>query len=177
MCKLKTGRFPFLAAIATLAVFIILMPAIHMNEALAQSDMFIYPKGGQSNAQMEKDKYECYGWAKQQSGFDPMEVPRATAPPPQQEAKKGGLLRGAAGGALVGAAIGGIAGEDVGKGAAIGAAAGGLFGGARRHKQVKQQEASEQQWANEQAAQYSQRRNSYNRAFGACLEARDYTVK
>ena len=139
--------------------------------------MFIYPKEGQSDEQLEKDKYECYGWAKKQSGFDPMEVPRATAPPPRQERKRGGLLRGAAGGALLGAAIGEIADDDAGKGAAIGAGAGALFGGARRHGQVQEQEQAEQQWAQEQASQYSQKRNSYNRAHAACLEARGYTVK
>jgi hypothetical protein len=35
-------------------------------------DMVVYPAQGQSNEQMEKDKFECYGWAKNQSGFDPM---------------------------------------------------------------------------------------------------------
>ena len=177
MRKVKTSRFPLLAVISIVLALFICVPAIHMKEASAQSDMFIYPKGGQSNEQLEKDKYDCYQWAKKQTGFDPMEVPRASAPPPKQEPKKGGALRGVLGGALLGAAVGEIANDDAGKGAAIGAAAGGLFGGARRHKQVKQQEAEEQQWANEQAAQYSSRRNSYNRAFAACLEARDYTVK
>ena len=145
--------------------------------AFAQSEMFIYPKEGQSDEQLEKDKFECYSWAKKQSGFDPMKVPQATAPPPKQEAKKGGALRGAAGGALLGAAIGEIADDDPGKGAAIGAGAGALFGGVRRQKQVKQQKQAEQQWAREQTAQYEQNRNSYNRAYTACLEARGYTVK
>lgn len=146
------------------------------NVALAQSEMFIYPKQGQSPEQQEKDKFECYSWAKQQSGFDPMEVPRATAPPPAKEEPKGGALRGAVGGAALGAVVGGIAG-DAGKGAAIGAGAGGLFGGMRRQKQVASQDQAEKQWAQEQGAQYTEKRNAYNRAYTACLEARDYTVK
>jgi len=146
------------------------------NDAHAQ-DMFIYPKAGQSDAQLERDKYECYSWAKNQTGFDPMEVPTATAPPPQQQAKKGGAGRGALRGALLGAAIGEIANDDAGKGAAIGAGTGALFGGMRRQKQVEQQSQAEQQWAQEQSSQYAQKRNSYNRAYAACLEARDYTVK
>ena len=156
----------------------ILAPVLYVSfvsDAYAQ-EMFIYPEKGQSNEQMEKDKFECYTWAKNQSGFDPMEVPTATAPPPKKEAQKGGAVRGAAGGALVGAGIGAIAG-DAGKGAAIGAIGGGVFGGARRHEQKKQQEHAEQQWAQEQTAQYAQRRNSYNRAHAACLEGRGYTVK
>jgi hypothetical protein len=150
---------------------------VTVSTVLAQSDMFIYPKEGQSDAQLEKDKYECYTWAKKQTGFDPMEVPRATSPPPKQEAKKGGALRGAVGGALLGAAIGEIASDDAGKGAAIGAGTGALFGGVRRQRQRQQQNEAEQQWAQEQTSQYAQKRNSYNRAYAACLEARGYTVK
>ncbi len=164
-------------SLAIMVFFFIVSLLLQVStEAFAQSDMFIYPKEGQSNEQMEQDKYSCYGWAKKQTGFDPMEVPQATAPPPQKQAKKGGMLRGAAGGALLGAGIGSISG-DAGAGAAIGAGAGALFGGARRNKQVKQQQQAEQQWAQDQSSQYAQRRNSYNRAYAACLEARGYTVK
>jgi hypothetical protein len=146
------------------------------NIAIAQSDLIIYPKEGQSEKQQEKDKYECYTWAKKQTGFDPMEVPKATEPPPQQEAKKGGVGKGAVRGGLVGLGVGAIAG-DAGKGAAIGAAAGGLFGGMRRQDQKRQQEQAEQQWAQEQSSQYAHNRNNYNRAYAACLEARSYNVK
>ncbi len=55
------------------------------------SDMFIYPNKGQSQKQQDKDKYDCYGWAKQQTGFDPMAQPKATAPPPPQGAPVGGV--------------------------------------------------------------------------------------
>lgn len=142
----------------------------------AQSDPFIYPNKGQSPDQQEKDKFDCYNWAKQQTGFDPMQVPTATAPPPQQEAQQGGVGRGAVRGGVTGLAVGAIAG-DAGKGAAIGAAAGGLFGGMRRQDQRKREEQAQQQWAEDQAAQYAHRRNNYDRAYRACLEGRGYTVK
>ena len=32
---------------------------------------FVYPKNGQSEEQTAKDRYECYRWAVDQSGFDP----------------------------------------------------------------------------------------------------------
>jgi len=144
--------------------------------ALAQQDLIVFPSKGQSQDQIEKDKYACYEWAKQQTGFDPMAQPRATAPPPEQEAPQSSAVRGAARGALVGVAVGAIAG-DAGKGAAIGAASGGLFGGMRKRDQVRQQEQAQEQWAQEQAAQYAQKRNHYNRAYGACLEGKGYTVK
>lgn len=135
----------------------------------AAQDPIVYPAKGQSGKQMEQDKYSCYQWAKGQTGFDPMQAPTATAPPPQ---KKGGALRGAAGGAAMGAAVGAIAG-DAGKGAAIGAASGGIIGGVRRRKSEQEQ----QQYAQGQAAGYDQRRGEYNRAWGACMEGRGYTVK
>jgi len=154
--------------------FMILLSLVS-GPALAQ-EMIIYPAKNQSQEQMDKDKFECYNWAKKQTNFDPMEVPKATAPPPQQEAQKGGVVRGGARGAVVGVAVGAIAG-DAGKGAAIGAASGALFGGMRRRDQKRQQEQAEQQWAQGQAAQYQQSRNNYNRAYGACLEGRGYTIK
>jgi hypothetical protein len=70
------------------------------------SDVFIYPNKGQSQKQQDKDKYDCYSWAKKQTGFDPMAQPSATAPPPSQEAPQGGVVRGAGRGALIGLAAG-----------------------------------------------------------------------
>ena len=145
------------------------------GSALAQ-DLIIYPAKGQSQEQMEKEKFECYTWAKQQTGFDPMQVPKATAPPPKEEAKKGGLVRGAGRGAVVGVAVGAIAG-DAGKGAAIGAASGGLVGGMRRKDQVASQQKAEDQWAKDQTENYVRKRSEYDRAYSVCLEGKGYTVK
>jgi len=156
-----------------MAYFVIVLMSV--PPVFAQ-DPIIYPNKGQSPEQQEKDKSECYAWAKGQTGFDPMQVPTATAPPPAQEAPQGGGVRGAARGAAVGAGGGAIA-DDAGKGAAIGAGSGALIGGMRRRDQQSQQQQAEQQWANEQAANYTNQRNNYNRAYGACLEGRGYTVK
>ena len=139
-------------------------------------DFMIFPNKGQSNAQLEKDKYACYEWAKQQSGFDPMATPTATTPPPATEAPQGGVVKGAAKGALVGVTVGAIAG-DAGKGAAIGAAAGGLGGGMKKRSQAANQEQAKKNWENEQAKQYAANRDKYNRAYTACLEGKGYTVK
>jgi len=139
----------------------------------------IYPAKGQSSEQTEKDKFDCYSWAKGQTGFDPMQTPTASTPPPQKQAQRStgaGAVRGAAGGALLGVGIGAIAG-DAGKGAAIGALSGGVLGGARSSRQQQQDKQAQEQWEQQQAAEYSQKRASYNRAYGACLEGRGYTVK
>ena len=42
---------------------------------LNAQELMIYPAKGQSDQQQEKDKFECYGFAKKQSGFDPMALP------------------------------------------------------------------------------------------------------
>jgi len=140
------------------------------------SEFIIYPNNNQSNEQMEKDKFQCYTWAKGQTGFDPMERATTTTAPPPQSTQKGGAVKGAAGGALVGVGVGAIAG-DAGKGAAIGAGSGALVGGLRQKKQRKKQQKAQQDWANREVAIYEARRNEYNRAFSACMEGRDYSVR
>lgn len=142
--------------------------------ALAQ-DFFVFPSQGQSQEQMDRDKVECQIWARQQTGFDPLATPTATAPPPSQEAAQGGLLRGGARGAAVGVVGGAIAG-DAGRGAAIGAGTGALLGGMRRSDQVRRENNAQQQWAQDQAAQQSQNRDRFNRAYKACLTGKGYTV-
>ena len=145
-------------------------------QPLLADDFFIYPNQNQSKEQTERDKFECYSWAKSNSGFDPMAAPRASSPPPAEEAAVGGTGRGAVRGALGGAAIGAIAG-DTKKGARIGAVGGGLTGGMRRREQQNRQQHERKQWEQQQVAEYSANHNSYNRAYTACLEGRGYTVK
>ncbi len=58
--------------------------------------LFIFPANGQTKEQQEKDEFDCYKWAVEQSGVDPIS-------PPKVEAEKvetgpdGGAVRGAAG--------------------------------------------------------------------------------
>ena len=129
------------------------------NLAAAQSAPVIYPSRGQSPQQVDQDKYQCYEWARKQTGVDPMQ---ASAPKQEHE---GEILKGAAGGALLGLGVGAIAG-DAGTGAAIGAGTGALFGGIRK-----------QQKKEKQADTAAAGQDAYNRAFGACLEGRGYTVR
>ena len=157
-------------------LFLLLSLALGFGNSWAQTELLIYPNMGQSQEQQDKDQFECYNWAKQQSGFDPMAPPTTRTPPPPSEAKQGGVVRGATRGALVGVAAGAIAG-DAGKGAAIGAASGGLIGGMRRRDQVAREDQARQQWAQQESAEYTQGRSQYNRAFSACMEGRNYTVK
>jgi hypothetical protein len=128
-----------------------------------------YPSKGQSDDQQSKDEGECFTWAKQQTGIDPMAV--ANTPTQQTGPAVGGgeRVRGAARGAVGGAAIGAIAG-DTGKGAGIGAVAGTMAGGrqARKNKEAQQQQV-------EQAKAGTL--DKFNKAFSVCMEGRGYAVK
>ncbi len=164
--------------IAIYVTTLLFLVAFVTGPVLAQENI-VYPAEGQSSQQMEKDKLECYSWAKGQTGFDPMVLPKATAPPPgQQESGSvaGGAVKGGLLGAGAGAAIGAIAG-NAGRGAAIGAASGGLFGGARRQNRISDDRRRQEQWEREQLANYERNRASYNRAYRACLEGRGYSVQ
>jgi hypothetical protein len=44
------------------------------------SDLIAYPKNGQSQEQLGKDKFECHQWAVGQTGFDPTQPGGGTAP-------------------------------------------------------------------------------------------------
>jgi hypothetical protein len=49
-------------------------------QTAAPSELFVYPKNGQSQEQLGKDKFECHRWAVGQTGFDPTQ-PRGGAAP------------------------------------------------------------------------------------------------
>ncbi|MBW1821669.1 MAG: hypothetical protein JRI92_07875 [Deltaproteobacteria bacterium] len=151
-----------------------LVAVIFSGSAFAQ-DPIVFPARGQSEEQMEKDKFSCYQWARNETGFDPMKVPTASAPPPEQQAKSGGAVRGAAVGAGAGALI--KSGGSRSKGAAYGALAGGLLGGARTRSQQRSDAEARQQWEQEQTREYAHKRNTYNRAYSACLDSKGYTVR
>jgi len=160
---------------------------IFLTGTLYAQQSYVYPSKGQSNQQMEKDKFECYGWAKQQSGFDPLNPPsqqeleakasqRVQSQPQQSGGGEAG--EGVVKGAVSGAIIGEVVSDDPGKGAAIGGIIGGIRG-SKRAEQKKQQQAQQQQQAVQQQAQaeMGRLRDTYNRAYAACLEGRGYTVK
>jgi hypothetical protein len=50
----------------------------------SQDDLIVYPKNGQSKDQQAADQYECYNWAKGQTGFDPTQAAGGTSGNPDQ---------------------------------------------------------------------------------------------
>ncbi len=128
---------------------------------------FVYPSEGQSPEQQAADEAACRSWAQGQTGVNPGE------PPPQVRRGGGGeVLGGAATGAALGA-IGGAIGGGAGRGAKIGAGVGagaGLFNKMRTNREYEQLQAQSQ-------AAWRARQQSFQRAFGACMSGRGYTVQ
>jgi hypothetical protein len=58
----------------------------------AGDHLYVYPKSGQSPDQQSKDQYECYTWARQQTGFDPTGAGGAV-PPGQADAARANYNR------------------------------------------------------------------------------------
>jgi outer membrane lipoprotein SlyB len=154
---------------------------MNMSNSFAQSagaavakkmGIFVFPANSQTAEQQDKDMSDCYTWAVQQSGYDPIN-PTVVQAQQVPTGPDGAAVAGAAGGALVGTAIGAISG-DTGKGAAIGAVSGAVLG----RRQGNMAKASAQQKANSQAAQTNQNlEDGFKKAFSVCLEGKGYTVK
>jgi len=145
-----------------------------------ETEVYFYPNKGQSAAQQEHDRYECYLWARKQSGFDPSAQGLAphqrvqvipTAPPGQETAA----------GAITGAVIGAMVsrpGRST-EGAAVGAIAGAMIGAASESARQEQAERVQQHYGQQQTqhvARLEQQASRYRRAMAACLEGRGYTV-
>ena len=152
--------------------FVAVLCGICLSGTSVAQELMVFPNADQSAEQQQQDEFTCYNWGKDQTGFDPMAPPTATEAPPQQSAQKGGMGRGAVRGAAVGQIVGGDS-DSTWKGAAAGAAVGGM----RRNDQKRQEEAEQQQWEQEQQQIYAEKRNRYNRAYAACMEGKDYTVR
>ncbi len=168
------GPVKQLSFVAVAVLIVLLTGSIggFKNTVCAQGNMIIYPAKGQSEQTMDKDKYECYAWAKKETGFDPMKAGSTTQTPPPGQGPGGERVQGAARGAAVGAVAGAIAG-DAGKGAGAGAAGGAMIGGAKKRNAQRQAAQAQQQ----KSAAVASQQSTYNRAFGACMEGRGYTIK
>lgn len=143
--------------------------------------VYFYPLRGQSPTQQDRDKYECYLWAKQETGFDPADprvpsirrVEVVPSPPPGSDAVAG---------AVAGAVIGAIAGSPrhAGEGVAVGATVGAIAGAASDNARAAEAEAAQARYDRRNRAAYAYREeqaSAYRRAMSACLEGRGYSVR
>jgi hypothetical protein len=142
------------------------------NQISNTAKLYVFPSKGQSKNQQKKDEFECYQWAVEQSGIDPLNLPKV-AVQPTQTGPDGSAVRGAAKGAVLGAAIGAVTG-NAGEGAAVGAIAGGAGGlGQRRATQARKQQQAQADAAHQEQAM----KDSFKKAFSACIEGKGYTIK
>jgi hypothetical protein len=148
--------------------FVLAVAATLATSVAAQT--FVYPAKGQSPQQQQKDEGECHTWAVQQSKYDPANPPQtaaaSTPPTTATGSTRGAGVRGAARGAIVGEVVA----DDARTGAAAGAIA---ARGASRRQNAAQ--ANQQQQAATQQDQAGM--TAYQKARGACLEGRGYSVK
>lgn len=145
------------------------------------SQVYFYPKTGQTTAQQSRDHYECYNWAIKQTGFDPSQSPFSPedrvrivpVPPPGHDTATMAVV-----GAVLGALLSGP--RHAGHGALIGAAGGAIAGAASDASRQEAARQAEEAYARQDQARTAQeeaRALDFRRAMGACLEGRGYSVK
>jgi hypothetical protein len=145
------------------------------------TQVYVYPTGGQTQEQLNRDRYECYLWGVKQSGFDPSQTSLAphqrvevVPMPPAGTSTAAGAITGA----VIGAVIAGP--HDSGAGAVAGAILGGAAGAAsdaQRQAQANRVQSRYDQREAARMAKLEEQASNYRRALTACLEGRGYTVK
>ena len=56
----KVSPFFLLMILTVFLVSLISIEVLLVNDSYGQDDLFVYPMEGQSDGQLEKDKYDCY---------------------------------------------------------------------------------------------------------------------
>jgi uncharacterized protein YcfJ len=140
--------------------------------------VYFYPMQGQSEAQQDRDRYDCYTWAVDQTGFDPSRhiaprETRATVVPARSPGET--VAAAAAVGAVIGAATANRG--EGGQGALVGALAGTVVGAAVASTQTEDARASEARYNSRGYGRFEREATEYRRAMSACLEGRGYSVR
>ena len=159
---LSCKTLAILAASILLTACVVPQPNVHRiktvsnyerNNAAKAATVYVYPAKGQSESQLDRDKYECNQWAIKQSGYDPSQlhtdaerVVVTSGSPPGANTAAGAIT-----GAILGAAVSGP--RQTGQGAIVGGIAGAMIGAAtdaaREEKTERIQESLDQR--NQQA--------------------------
>ncbi len=145
------------------------------------TQVYFYPKEGQTTEQQGRDHYECFNWAVKQTGFDPGlssipvndRVRLVPMPPPGHDTATMTIA-----GAVLGALIGGK--RNAPAGAILGATGGAIIGAASdsaRQEAVRQQEEAYNTRNQTSSAEFAEKELSFRRAMSACLEGRGYSVR
>jgi hypothetical protein len=151
------------------------------NAVTAESDIYVYPSKGQTEKQLDRDRYECHNWAVAQSHYNPsdshlaphQQVRVVEMPPPGRDTAVGAMT-----GAVIGSSVAGR--RDSGEGAVAGAIIGAMVGAssdASRQKAASQDNTRMSADQQAERARLEKQAADYRRAISACLEGRGYTVK
>jgi uncharacterized protein YcfJ len=153
-------------------------PTVVAAEPVSLTKVYFYPQQGQSEAQQDRDRYECYNWAVRQTNFDPgtrvaPQAVRQTVVPQRSPLETVGAA------AAVGAVIGAMASEpgDGAKGAVIGAMAGSVLGSVAANAEAKNTQPAVYRRNERVDTRHERAAAEYRRAMSACLEGRGYSVK
>lgn len=143
--------------------------------------VYFYPTRGQSAAQQDRDRYECYTWARQQTGFDPS-APQLAPHQRLQVEPNPPIGQDTAAGAVTGAVLGAVVASPgrTAEGAVVGAIAGSVIGATSDAARQEQAERVQSQYDRRDAkrmARMEQQAAGYRRAMGACLSGRGYRVQ
>jgi hypothetical protein len=148
---------------------------------IPSTQVYFYPKAGQTAERQSRDHYECYNWAVKQTGFDPgqssiptdQRVRVVPMPPPGYDTATLAIA-----GAVLGALIGGP--RHAAQGALIGAAGGAITGAASdlsRQESARQMEEGYNEQDRRRNARLAEKALEFRRAMSACLEGAGYSVK
>jgi hypothetical protein len=151
------------------------------SQRAALTQVYFYPKTGQTAKQQSRDHYECYNWAMDQTGFDPsassipteQRVRVVPMPPPGHDT----IVMSIAG-AVLGALIAGP--RHAAQGALIGGASGAAVGATSDISRQESARQLEEAYANRNQARdlrYERKALDFRRAMSACLEGRGYSVQ
>ena len=157
------------------------VPSASQSPRAPMTQIYFYPKEGQTTEQQSRDHYECYNWAVQQTGFDPSQssipperrVKVVPMPPPGHDITVLAIT-----GAVLGALIAGP--RHAGAGALIGAGSGAIAGAASDASREQYAQQMDEAYVNrDQAldARYAGKASDFRRAMSACLEGRGYSVQ
>ncbi len=128
-------------------------PSQESSNVASTLQVYAYPKANQTPGMQSQDESECYQWAQGQG-----------APPEQQGAQQSTNEAGMGTAAAGSSGSAAVAGNP--EGATSSAAAG-------HHKKKKAQQESDK----EQQTQQAPATDNVKRAYSACMESRNYTIK
>lgn len=130
-------------------------PPRESSNVASTLQVYAYPKANQTRDVQSQDESECYQWAQGQG-----------APPEQQQGPQQSTNESGTGVTVSGSSGSAAVAGDAGEGAAGNAAV-------EHHKKKKAQQEAEK----EQQTQQAPATDNVKRAYSACMESRNYTIK